>query len=219
MKLRIKNLSYFFAIALVVSSSIAIYSVDSAQAVACTAPGSDYGTVTQTSTVSTAGTYRIWARMAALNTTDDSFLLEIDGNTCYIVGGSNVPTYTSGATTHFANNTTGWISTTSTGTPIDVSLTAASHTFKLIGSSQGVVVDRLILTGDTGCTPKGVGDNCITIYLAADIDQNSNVNFLDFSQLASKYNQSGASLGRADINLDGTVNFLDYSLLANKYGQ
>jgi hypothetical protein len=54
---------------------------------------------------------------------------------------------------------------------------------------------------------------------AEDINQDGNVDLLDFSVLASKYNQSGTGVGRADINGDGTVNLLDFSLLAAKYGQ
>ena len=34
-------------------------------AAACTPPGTDYGTVTMTANVSSAGTYRIWTRMSA----------------------------------------------------------------------------------------------------------------------------------------------------------
>lgn len=54
---------------------------------------------------------------------------------------------------------------------------------------------------------------------AEDINQDGNVDLLDFSLLATKYGQTGTSLGRADINGDGIVNLLDFSLLAGKYGQ
>ncbi len=55
-------------------------------------------------------------------------------------------------------------------------------------------------------------------FLPADINEDGHVNLLDFSVLASKYGQSGSSLGRSDINHDGTVNLLDFSLLASAYG-
>ena len=58
----------------------------------------------------------------------------------------------------------------------------------------------------------------ITTYLPADINEDGHVNLLDLSILASKYGQSGSSVGRADINGDGTVNLLDLSILASKYG-
>jgi hypothetical protein len=57
-----------------------------------------------------------------------------------------------------------------------------------------------------------------TTYLPADINQDSHVDLLDLSLLASKYGQQGASLGRADINGDSAVNLLDLSLLTSKYG-
>ena len=58
----------------------------------------------------------------------------------------------------------------------------------------------------------------ITTYLPADINEDGHVNLIDLSLLASKYGQSGSSIGRADINGDGTVNLIDLSLLASKYG-
>lgn len=132
-----------------------------ASAAACTAPSTDYGSVSNLSvSITAAGTYRIWTRMAAADTTNNTYLLEIDGNTCYTVGGSTVPTYSAGATTYFSSGSTNWISKTNTGTNIDVSLSAGTHTFKMIGNADGVVVDRVVMTQDTSCTPTGTGDNC-----------------------------------------------------------
>ncbi len=51
-----------------------------------------------------------------------------------------------------------------------------------------------------------------------DINEDTHIDLLDLSLLASKYGQSGASVGRADINGDGKVDLLDLSLLASKYG-
>lgn len=202
-----------------VASIVAIGPAPAANAAACTPPGTDYGTVTYTASISTAGTYRIWVRMAAPSSSVNTVLLDVDSNTCYTVGGSTVPVYASGASTHFVNNTTNWINRTSSGVAISQSLTAGSHTFKLIGTGEGVVVDRVIVTADDTCVPTGTGNNCAMVYFAPDIDMNGKVDFLDLSRLASRYNQTGGSLGRADINNDGVVNFLDYSALASKYGQ
>lgn len=210
---------HLVAAALVALASVVSIGGRDASAAACTPPGTDYGTVTYTASISAAGTYRIWTRMSAPSVSVNTVMLEVDGNTCYTVGGASVPTYANGATTYFANNTTNWINNTSGGATISQSLTSGSHTIKLIGTGTGVVVDRVIITADDSCTPTGTGDNCAMVYVAPDIDMDGNVNFLDFSRLASKYNQTGASLGRADVNRDGTVNFLDYSLLASKYGQ
>ena len=190
-----------------------------ASAAACTPPGDDYGIVDMTSSISASGTYRIWTRMAAPNSTDNSFMLEIDGSNCYVVGGSGVPVYADGSSVHFQSGKSNWIPTTTSGEPMDVSLSAGSHNFKLIGTSTGVVVDRIVVTADTACVPIDLGDNCASVYVAADINEDSAVDFIDFSILADKYTQDTGSLGRSDINNDGIVNFLDYSILANKYGE
>ena len=65
-------------------------------------------------------------------------------------------------------------------------------------------------------SPKGVA--AFQAHIPEDINQDTQVNLLDFSLLASKYGQSGNSLGRIDINHDGQVNLLDFSSLASKYG-
>lgn len=140
---------------------LTLIKVDTVSAAACAAPSTDYGTVSGLSVnVTTAGSYRVWSRMAAANTTDNTYLLEIDGNTCYTVGGSSVPTYTGGASTHFKNDTTNWMSKTSSGTQIDVTLSSGTHTIKLIGNAPDVFLDRLIMTQDKACVPSGTGENC-----------------------------------------------------------
>lgn len=198
-----------------VLASVTVYTRP-ASAAACVAPGTDYGTVTMTASLSAAGTYRVWTRMAAPNSTDNSYMLEIDGNNCYTVGGSSVPTYASGSTTRFESGTTNWKYRTTANAAVDVALSAGSHTLKLIGTSEGVVVDRVIITADTTCVPVGTGDNCATIYLAVDINQDTHVDVLDLGQLAGKYNQT-SNLGRTDVNSDGVVNLSDLSALASKY--
>jgi len=300
---------------MLVSMLVPTFQAKNALAAACATPATDYGQVTGLSTtIDTAGTYRIWTRMAAANTTDNTYLLEVDGTTCYTVGGSSVPTYANGATTYFANSTANWINTTSTGTTISMSLGVGNHTVKLIGNAPGVVVDRLIFTASTTCTPTGNGNNCadavaptissiaatsvthqaatiswttnekastwveygvttaygasttldtslvtahstnltsllpgtlyhyrvtsrdeagnvtvstdrtfttssIPTYISADINQDGVVGILDISLIVSRWNMTGASLGRNDVNGDGVVNALDLSMVISKYGQ
>jgi hypothetical protein len=132
----------------------------SAAAAACTQPSASYGTVTSTVSVPTNGTYRVWTRMAAADASSATYLLEIDDNNCFTVGGSSVPTYASGATTHFSNNSSNWISKTASNAQVDISLTAGNHKIELIGNAAGVVIDRLVLTADTACVPTGNGENC-----------------------------------------------------------
>gem|GEM_PF-2896827 len=132
-----------------------------AAAAACAVPSTDYGTVNGLSvTADTAGTYRIWTRMAAANSTDNTYLLEVDGNTCFTVGGTQVPTYSTGAATRFSNSTANWTNKTPGDVVVSMALSAGSHSIKLIGNSNGVVVDRVIITASTTCTPSGTGTNC-----------------------------------------------------------
>ena len=131
-----------------------------ASAAACTQPSTSYGTVTSTVSVPASGTYRVWTRMAAPDTSNATYLLEIDDNNCFTVGGSSVPTYASGATTHFANNSSNWISKTASNAQVDLHLSAGNHKIELIGNAAGVVIDRLVLTADTACVPTGTGGNC-----------------------------------------------------------
>lgn len=119
---------------------------------ACPAPSTDLGSVTHTVNVPTAGTYRVWSRMFAPSTSANSFMLEVDGGSCYVVGDN----------TGMAINSLVWVDYRdgTTATKINISLTQGNHTFKLIGQEPGVRVDRVILTSDLACVPTGVGDNC-----------------------------------------------------------
>jgi hypothetical protein len=122
-----------------------------ALAAACTLPATDLGTVTQTVSIPADGTYRVWSRIMAPDTTNNSYKLEIDGNTCFTVGDSAITA-----------NTWTWVdyqSATSTN-KINATLTAGSHTIKMIGNEAGVKLDRVIFTADTTCVPTGTGDNC-----------------------------------------------------------
>lgn len=151
------------ALALLVPAAFFLVSVlhsPNAVAAACTQPSASYGTVTSTVTVPTSGTYRVWTRMAAPDASNATYLLEIDDNNCFTVGGSTVPVYASGAATHFKNDSSNWISKTASNSQVDINLAAGNHKIELIGNAPGVVIDRLVLTADTACTPTGNGDNC-----------------------------------------------------------
>lgn len=125
--------------------------VQSTSAAACATPTVDYGSATMNVNLQGAATYRVWTRMYVPNTSDNSYRLEIDGNTCVTVGGTGV---TAGAWT--------WVShqNGTVASKIDLALTSGSHSMKLIGNKPGVKVDRIVLTSDLACVPSGFGDNC-----------------------------------------------------------
>jgi chitodextrinase len=125
-----------------------------ALAAACATPPTDNGTDTMTLSVPANATYTLWVRMLVPDTTNNAINAQIDTTTCFNVGASSsIPA-----------NTWTWVNYQNgvTGTPNTVALTSGSHTVKLIGTSAGVEVDRVILTSDTTCTPTGTGDNCAT---------------------------------------------------------
>lgn len=123
-------------------------------AAACAAQDTSRGTVTNTFSVATAGTYRVWSRILAPDTTNNSYILEIDGTTCGVVVGDN---------SSMPANAWTWVDYQSgtTTNKINVTLAAGSHTVTLIGRENNVEVDRVLLTADTACVPTGTGDNCV----------------------------------------------------------
>jgi hypothetical protein len=132
--------------------------VSAAGGTPCTVPSTDYGIVSLTANVTASGSYRIWSRMAAASSTANSYFLEIDGSKCYTVGGSSVPVYSTSQP--FTNDASNWIAKTTASQFVDVNLASGNHSVKIIGNSNGVLIDRLILTQDTSCMPTGNGDNC-----------------------------------------------------------
>ena len=140
------------ALLAVIGATFTPWQQDKATAAGCTVPSPNYGTVTSTVAVSTAGTYTLWSRIMAPDATKNSYLLEVDGANCYTVGdASSIP----------ANAWT-WVDYQSgnTATKITLNLSAGSHTIKMIGREATVKVDRLLAVGDAKCVPTGLGDNC-----------------------------------------------------------
>ena len=101
--------------------------------------------------------------------------------------------------------------------------TTAPYTYNLNLSnlSCGAHTIKAIATDASGNANTATSSASFTTTYAENIVTSSSchVTYLDLSALASKYGQSGASLGRADINGDGVINYLDLSALASKYGR
>jgi hypothetical protein len=118
---------------------------------ACTAPGTDYGAAATSLTAPTTATYRIWTRMMVPDTSNKTYLLELDGGSCFNVGGGS-----------FTANTWTWVDyyNGNGSTKVQQSLSQGSHNIKLIGNAPGVKVDRVLAVSDLNCVPTGLGDNC-----------------------------------------------------------
>lgn len=150
-KLKVKISYCLVALSIVLGgATVAFFNTKQASA-ACAAPATNLGQATSTLSVSSAGTYRIWTRMMAPDTTNNSYLLEIDGGACYTVGDAAIPA-----------NTWTWVDyqNGTTSSKISVSLSAGQHSVKLIGREGSVKVDRVLALTDTSCIPTGTGDNC-----------------------------------------------------------
>jgi chitodextrinase len=144
-----KLLSGIFVSALLVASFVGLGG--RARAAACTAPSTDYGTVTGSLSVPSTTTYRIWSRIMVPDSSNKTYLLEIDGSNCYSVGGGTI----SASTWTWVDYYNG-----SSSTKVQQTLNQGNRSIKLIGNKPGVKVDRVIAVSDLACVPTGFGDNC-----------------------------------------------------------
>jgi hypothetical protein len=154
MKRPLAGIKSIFTIAVMVLASVLVWVPGQAEA-ACSALPTDKGTVSGTVSVSTAGTYRVWSRVMATNTTDNTYLLQVDQTYCNVSvgGGSAIPA-----------NTWTWVNYQggNTASTIDMTLSAGSHSILMAGYSPDLMVDRILFVTDTSCIPTGTGDNCST---------------------------------------------------------
>ncbi len=121
---------------------------------ACSVQSPDLGSATQTVNIPANGTYRVWSRITAADSTANSYLLEVDGGTCVTVGDYSIPANTWTWVDYQAGNTSN---------KLNLSLTAGNHTIKMVGREAGVKLDKVIFTADTTCVPTGTGDNCVIV--------------------------------------------------------
>lgn len=121
-------------------------------AAACQAPATDLGSATAEITVATEGTYRVWSRINPVTAGNSSYLLEIDGADCYNVGGGDA----------IPANTWTWVDyqDATEATKIDVTLTAGTHSLKMIGNAAELKLDKVMFVSDTACVPTEFGNNC-----------------------------------------------------------
>lgn len=138
-------------LAFVLAFSPIVLPFNRALAAACTAPSTDYGTATSAITVPSTATYRLWTRMYIPDTTNKTYLLEVDGTNCFTVGGGTLTQAAWAWVDYHSGNTT---------SKVQLSLSQGSHTVKLIGNAPGVKVDRIVALSDLNCVPSGFGDNC-----------------------------------------------------------
>lgn len=216
---------------MVVGSVLPVLSAP-AKAATCANPPATYGSVSMNYSVPAAGLYRLWKRMQAASSVNDSVYLQIDGGCPITVGDGGL--------------TTGqlvWVDwqNASTSSKIESQLTAGAHSFVITGREPGVIVDRLVMNTNTACVPQGTGDTCTGGATAtpsvtptpratptpggivtptptpsatgSDLNADGKVNVFDLSILLSNWGKSG----KGDIDNSGVVNIFDLSKLLTSW--
>lgn len=149
--MRFSNKAIVIIFVAVLALPIAVASLSlPVQAANCPAPPTDKGAASANFTVTTAGTYRLWAHVFAASPSNNAFQVSFDGDCSSGIGGGTV-----------APATFNWVgSTTGTTSPVTLDLTAGSHTISIAGQDPKVGVDEILLDTDASCVPAGVGTNC-----------------------------------------------------------
>jgi hypothetical protein len=113
----------------------------------------NYGTVTKDISVPENGTYKLWVRMNAPDTTNNAVQAQIDSGAAVKMGDVGV-----------SANAWTWVDWKggSTSDKTSFVLNAGTRKVTLTGIEAGVKVDRVLLTNET-CVPKDTGENCTTI--------------------------------------------------------
>ncbi len=126
----------------------------SAQTANCTVPQTNYGVASSKITVPTKGSYQLWTRMLAPDTTNNAYMLEITGVGCYTVGGASVKP-SQWTWVNYQND--------KPSAKILASLNAGTYDVRLIGTEPNVKIDRVLAVFDGKCTagPANFGDNCL----------------------------------------------------------
>jgi len=152
-------LSSLFACSVLMFASL--FSSGLASAACANTPDSAQGTDTQTINVTTAGTYSIWTRMQAADSTNNSYYLQIDGGCAIDVGDSSNISSSGWTWVNYQNGSSSSLITTN--------LTAGNHSIVMTGREPGVGVDKLLFLSDPSCTPvddpntpANDGSNCTT---------------------------------------------------------
>lgn len=204
----------------------------SAAAGACSS-ATDYGSVSFNATNAAtnpaadavnipAGPLTVWTRMAVPDTTNTTYMLEIDSGTpsvqCLTIGGgTSIPTtpkLTQNPVPPTPATNWTWVNYQNgvTGTPVTVNFaTTAKHNIRLVGNKANVAVDRVLFTA---CTPTGTGDNCtVTANVPPTVSVTAPANSATFTAPAT------ISITANAADSDGTVSKVEFFQGATKLGE
>lgn len=147
MKKLFLSIAFIFGLAIIL-----VPSETNAQVQECVTPPTDTGTVTLSVDVQ-GGTYKVWSRMK-IPSANTGYILKV-GDTC---AKSQSPISSTPTNTWVWIDYYGGVSQEKN----IITLSPGTHAIILTGVSDGVGVDKILLTQDLSCTPTGLsGDNCV----------------------------------------------------------
>ncbi len=149
-----RNMSLRLGFGLVSLASLLVICRSAKTQAACATMPNDKGSVMTTVSVPSTQSYTIWSRNKSPTTSSNGYYLQIDTNCGIAVGDAAIPV-----------NTWTWVNYQggSTSNIMTVNLSAGTHTFRFYGLDASLIVDRVLLTAGSGCTPTGIGDNCVNV--------------------------------------------------------
>jgi hypothetical protein len=156
-----------------------------------------------------AGSYRVWSRMQ-VPSASSTYLLEVDGS-CYTIGNN------------LATNQWVWTDKQSSGTSLNLNLAAGTHAIRLLGTSDNVLLDRLILTKDTTSSdcnpPTGTGDACVNAVtlILGDTNGSGTVTIIDLNAVINHWGLTGQTRANGDLTGDGNVTISDLNQVLNNW--
>jgi acid phosphatase len=108
----------------------------------------------QTTVSLQAGTYAVWSRMRSPENAGNSYWLQVDNSTCFLVGNSGTITDWTWINYYNGNNSQ----------KVTLNLTTGVHDVKLIGNAPDLDLDKIIFTSDLTCVPTGIaGNECVGV--------------------------------------------------------
>lgn len=115
------------------------------------------GTVTLSTNITEAKTYRIWSRIKPSTTdaTANSYWLQVDSTCAVKVGDSSSIPASPWTWVDYKDG--------NMSQKIEMSLSTGTHVIKLIGNEPGVGIDKIIITDDMSCVPTDTGGNCTQV--------------------------------------------------------
>ena len=193
---RLPHLIILSASLLVVAFIIAsgAYNSDPVFAQSCPSVDVNKGRVEYSFNVQEAGVYRVWTRMQAGNSYNNSVYLKVDSDCAINVGDTSVP-----------SNSWKWVDYKNgdTGNKINVSLGSGNHVLRYFGKEKNVKVDTVVLLKESNCTPQGEdGKNCQIIPSSTSAEDSSSSGDSGSTANETKPNQP-VKVGNVIINEDG----------------